>query len=69
MTHGYRAVSWMPFKKRYDFWVIGGILTYIVSFVIATIATQPAGESLTELQILIRATGTLAFLMLSFVLV
>ncbi|MEO1594557.1 MAG: Rieske 2Fe-2S domain-containing protein [Pseudomonadota bacterium] len=69
MTHGYRAVSWMPFKKRYDLWLIGGILVYIVCFVGATIATQPTGESLTELQLLIRATGTLAFLMLCFVLV
>lgn len=69
MTHGYRAVSWMPFKKRYDLWLIVGIVAYLAVFVAATIATQPEGQALTELQLLIRATGTLAFLMLSFVLV
>ena len=69
MTHGYRAVSWMPFKKRYDLWLVGGIVVYLVTFIAASIATQPAGQSRTELQLLIRATGSLAFLMLSFVLV
>ncbi|MFK8052832.1 MAG: ferric reductase-like transmembrane domain-containing protein [Woeseiaceae bacterium] len=68
MTHGYRAVSWMPFKKRYDSWLIAGIVTYLLVFVGISVTTQPAGESFTELQILIRATGSLAFLMLSFVL-
>ena len=69
MTHGYRAVSWMPFKKRYDLFVAVGVLVYLASFVAATMVAQPGTQSLTEIQLLIRATGSLAFLMLSFVLV
>ena len=68
MSHGYRAVSWLPFKKRFDAWVLAGIAVYLATFVIGSSVGLPDGESFTPVQILIRATGTLAFLMLSFVL-
>lgn len=68
MSHGYRAVNWTPFKKRFDAWMLFGIAVYLVAFVIGSSFGLPEGESFTPLQILIRATGTLAFLMLTFTL-
>jgi nitrite reductase/ring-hydroxylating ferredoxin subunit/DMSO/TMAO reductase YedYZ heme-binding membrane subunit len=68
MSHGYRPVNWTPFKKRFDGWMLAGIAAYLLAFTIGSTATLPAGESFTPVQILIRATGTLAFLQLSFVL-
>ncbi len=68
MSHGYRTVTWTPFKKRFDAWMLGGIGVYLLAFVMGSTAWLPAGESFTPVQMLIRATGTLAFLMLSFLL-
>lgn len=68
MSHDYKMVQWTPFKKRFDVWMLSGITLYLVAFVALTYATQPAGNSFTPIQALIRATGTLAFLMLSFIL-
>lgn len=68
MSHGYRAVNWTPFKKRFDAWMLAGIAVYLVAFVLGSSLGLPPGESFTPLQILIRATGTLAFLMLTFLL-
>ena len=68
MSHDYKAVQWTPFKKRFDLWMLAGIAAYLVVFVVVSFAAQPAGESLHPVQIIIRATGTLAFLMLSFIL-
>ena len=68
MSSHYRAVGWMPFKRRFDAWVGAGIAVYLVGFVAGSLWWLPAGQSFTPLQTLIRATGTLAFLMLSFVL-
>ncbi len=68
MSHGYRPVSWTPFKKRFDAWMLGGVAIYLLAFVAVSSLTAPQGESFTPVQMLIRATGTLAFLMLSFVL-
>ena len=68
MSHGYRPVNWTPFKKRFDAWMLGGMGLYLVCFVLGSSLGLPAGESFTPVQILIRATGTLAFLMLTWVL-
>lgn len=68
MAHGYKAVTWTPFKKRFDAWMLAGIALYLVGFVAVSSVAPPAGESFTPIQILIRATGTLAFLMLTFIL-
>ena len=68
MSHDYKAVQWTPFKKRFDTWMLSGVVRYLVAFVAITFATQPAGDSLTPIQAMIRATGTLAFLLLTFVL-
>ena len=68
MSHDYKAVQWTPFKKRFDFWMLGGIAIYLVLFVIVSFVSQPQGESLHPVQIVMRAMGTLAFLLLTFIL-
>lgn len=68
MSHDYKAVQWTPFKKRFDVWMLGGIAVYLAGFIAVSYAAQPEGESFTPIQALIRATGTLAFLMLTFIL-
>lgn len=68
MSHDYKAVQWTPFKKRFDLWMLAGILIYLVGFIITSYATQPAGDSFSPVQALMRATGTLAFLLLTFIL-
>jgi methionine sulfoxide reductase heme-binding subunit len=68
MSHGYNAVTWTPFKTRFDLWLITGVALYLVAFTVVSFAAMPAGESFTPIQVLIRATGTLAFLLLTFIL-
>ncbi len=68
MSHDYKAVQWTPFKKRFDLWMLAGIAVYLVGFIAVSYTTQPPGESIHPVQALIRATGTLAFLMLTFIL-
>lgn len=68
MSHGYRSVHWTPFKKRFDAWMLAGVAVYLVAFVGVSIVSAPRGERFTPAQLLIRGSGTLAFLMLSFVL-
>ncbi|MEL7545420.1 MAG: ferric reductase-like transmembrane domain-containing protein [Pseudomonadota bacterium] len=68
MSHDYKAVQWTPFKTRFDRWLLAGIAIYLVVFVAVSVVAVPMGEAFAEIQILIRATGTLAFLLLSFIL-
>jgi methionine sulfoxide reductase heme-binding subunit len=68
MSHGYRVVTWTPFKKRFDAWMLAGISVYLLSFGLVATLLPAAGESFTPVQTLIRATGTLAMLLLSFLL-
>jgi nitrite reductase/ring-hydroxylating ferredoxin subunit len=68
MSHDYKAVQWTPFKKRFDRWMLGGIALYLTLFVLISMMAQPAGEAFAPIQILIRAFGTLAFLLLTFIL-
>lgn len=68
MSHDYKAVQWTPFKKRFDLWLLGGVVVYLVGFIAVSYATQPEGDSFTPIQALMRATGTLAFLLLTFIL-
>ena len=68
MSHGYRAVNWNPFKRRFDAWMVAGIGVYLFAFALGSSLQLPPGESFTPVQILIRATGTLAFAQLSFLL-
>ena len=68
MSHDYKSVQWTPFKKRFDRWMLAGIAIYLVLFVIIGEMYQPPGESIHPVQAMIRATGTLAFLLLTFIL-
>lgn len=69
MSAGYQAVLWTPFAKRFDIWMLLGIALFVAIFFGVSVAAAPPGASFTPLQVLIRATGTLAFLMLSFILI
>lgn len=68
MAHGYQMVTWNPFKKGFDLWLLAGVALYLTAFIGVSYAVQPPGESFTPIQALIRATGTLAFLLLTFIL-
>ncbi|NNU17020.1 Rieske 2Fe-2S domain-containing protein [Parvularcula sp. ZS-1/3] len=68
MAHDYKAIQWTPFKKRYDLFLLLGVATYLVLFFVFTAGGQPDGESLHPVQIAIAATGSLSFLMLTFIL-
>jgi len=65
VSHGYQAVGWSPFKKRYDL-VLGGLLAgYLALFSLATLLLRP---EITAETLLIRAFGTAALLLLHAVL-
>lgn len=68
MSHDYKAIQWTSFKKRFDLWMLGGVVLYLVLFIVLSEISQPPGESLHPVQAVIRATGTLAFLLLTFIL-
>ena len=68
MSHGYVAVNWTPFKRRFDAWMLAGMAVYLLAFVLGSSLMVPPEESFTPVQTLIRATGSLAFLQLSFLL-
>lgn len=68
MSHDYKAVQWTSFKKRFDLWMLIGIALYLLLFIVIGEINQPPGESIHPVQAMIRATGTLAFLLLTFIL-
>ena len=68
MSHDYRAVQWTAFKVRFDRWMLAGIAVYLIGFVAVSGLSQSEGESFAPIQTVMRATGTLAYLMLSFIL-
>ena len=65
MSHVYQAVGWSPQKRKYDLVIVGCIVVYAAIFAAVTLSTQP---HVTAETLLLRATGSLAFVMLSFVL-
>ena len=68
MSHGYVTVNWTPFKRRFDAWMLVGMAVYLLAFLLGSTLLLPDGESFTPVQMLIRGTGSLAFLQLSFLL-
>ena len=62
---GHKFISWTPFKKKYDKILVGLILTYLAVFVGVQLFLYP--NSLPPL-IIIKSTGTLAIIMLFFIL-
>lgn len=67
MSHEYKMVSWAPFKKRFDLWMLAGIGLYLVAFTLVSLMVPREG-AFAPVQIFIRGTGTLAFLLLTFIL-
>ena len=68
MSHGYVTVNWTPFKRQFDMWMLASMAVYLLAFVLGSTLTLAPGESFTPMQIMIRATGSLAFLQLTFLL-
>jgi len=65
MSNAYVPVSWNPFKKRYDIFLWTFIVIYLSGFLILTLLFFP---QLLFVTILIRAFGTLAIILLHFIL-
>ena len=65
MSHFYQAVGWSPQKRKYDLLVALCMVLYLAVFTTVTVAAQPY---VTFETLLLRATGSLAFVMLSFIL-
>ena len=65
MSHVYQAVGWSPQKRKYDLLIVLCMVVYLGAFTAITLATQP---HVTFETLLLRATGSLAFVMLSFIL-
>jgi nitrite reductase/ring-hydroxylating ferredoxin subunit/DMSO/TMAO reductase YedYZ heme-binding membrane subunit len=65
MAHGYRAVGWSPFKRRYDAALGAVLVVYLGVFAGATLALRP---EITLETLLLRAFGTAAFALLHVVL-
>jgi len=65
MSVGYKAVSWNKFKKRYDLLLVAGVVLFIVIFSAVTLATNSAANLV---QVLIRAFGIAAIVLLHFIL-
>ena len=68
MSHDYKMVTWTPFKKRFDLWMLVGVALYLIVFTAISLTTPPAGTAFAPIQVLIRATGSLAFILLTFIL-
>ncbi len=65
MSTGYKPILWNKYKKQYDLILWGGIVIYLLVFIAYNISKFPQHNFNT---ILIRAFGTLAIILLHFVL-
>lgn len=68
MSERYRAVRWDRRKRMFDLVVVGGIASYLMVFLGVALATTTATQTPSDAVLAIRATGTLAVLMLHAVL-
>jgi DMSO/TMAO reductase YedYZ heme-binding membrane subunit/nitrite reductase/ring-hydroxylating ferredoxin subunit len=68
MAHEYKVVQWNRFKRRYDAVLLAGIAVYLTAFVVATHFAFAPDQSMTLIQVLIRAFGTCAFGLLTLIL-
>lgn len=68
MSHDYKAIQWTPFKTAYDLVLLAGVAVFLAAYVGATLIATPAGQSPSEIQILIRAFGAAAFALLTVIL-
>lgn len=65
MSRKYHAVAWTRSKKKYDMVVAAFILVYAATFAWATLARQP---NMTAETLVMRASGSLAFVLMSAIL-
>ena len=65
MSHGYQAVTWTKFKKRYDLFLIAAVVGFILLYAITTLVTSPHAN---PVQVLIRAFGIAAIVLLHVIL-
>lgn len=68
MSAGYRAVGWVPFKKRYDLLVAAAIVLYLAVFLIGGRIVHAGDHAISDEILLLRALGTCAFALVSFIL-
>lgn len=68
MSHGYRMVQWTPFKKAFDLVLGGGIVLFVATYGVVAHLAQAPGESVTPIQLAIRALGAAAFALLTLIL-
>lgn len=65
MSHGYQAVTWTKFKKRYDLLLVLAVIGFIGVYLGVTLATNPTAN---PVQVLIRAFGLAAIALLHVIL-
>ena len=65
MSHGYRLVTWTRFKKRYDLLLVFAVVGFIAVYTGVTLGTNPTAN---PVQVLIRAFGLAAIVLLHFIL-
>ncbi len=65
MSHGYQAVGWSPFKRRYDLTMLALLVGYLALFAAATLWLRP---EITAETLLIRGFATAALLLLHVIL-
>ncbi|MEX2128522.1 MAG: Rieske 2Fe-2S domain-containing protein [Xanthobacteraceae bacterium] len=68
MSVGFQAVQWNRTKYIYDALLIAGVVTYLVGFMSIAAAMNPPKNAPEWIDLRIRAFGTCAFLMLTFIL-
>ncbi len=68
MTAAYKWVQWNAHKRTYDLIMAGAIVAYLAVFVIITTALNPAPNDISPPIILMRATATLAIILLHIIL-
>jgi nitrite reductase/ring-hydroxylating ferredoxin subunit/DMSO/TMAO reductase YedYZ heme-binding membrane subunit len=65
MAAHYDLVHWTPFKKNYDLVILAGVLSFLLLFSGVSLLAHP---TITIETLIIRATGSLSFLMLHIIL-
>lgn len=68
MSVGYRAIQWLPYKKRYDLVVASLILAYVAVFFVVSKLTWRGDRSISDEIMILRALGSCAYAMLSLTL-
>ncbi len=64
MSVGFQAVQWNRFKIVYDVVMWTGVAALIITFITVTAMTQPDGESYHPVQLVLRAFGLTAIVLL-----